>query len=150
MRSYSCFRRCFEIFERMIYFPSLPSALLENIASKSPPQSSPSTHSLSSFSLNPSDPPSASQPNTQQILTAHLLHTLLTTTPTYSMPLNKAKEALSAKGLGAPPPPPGTSLVVLGIVGGQAVETRALYGCVAKRLLKIDRSGREQVLRFDV
>jgi hypothetical protein len=68
------------------------------------------------------------------------------------MPLNKAKEALSARGLGGPALGAGVSSLALGIVGtsGQAVETRALYGCIAKRLLKIDRSGREQVLKFDV
>lgn len=126
------------------------SALLETMASKSPPHSSPSNNSLSSFSLAPADPPSATQPNAQQILTALLLHTLLVVSPTNSMPLSEAKKVLSAKGLGPPPPAPGTSSIVLSIIGGQAIETRALYGCIAKRLLKIDRTGREQILKFDV
>ena len=38
--------------------------------------------------------------------------------------------------------------LAMGLGSDKAVETRALYGCVAKRLLKIDRGGGEQVVRF--
>lgn len=65
------------------------------------------------------------------------------------MPLNKAKEALAAKGLGEPPVAGGINFISAGI-GGQGEETRALYKCVAKRLVKIDRREREQILRFDL
>lgn len=79
------------------------------------------------------------QPSTQQILTAHLLLTLLASPPKYSMPLNKLKETLSkVKGADAS-----------NIFGGQ-VTTRALYGCVAKKLVKIERGGGEQVVKFDI
>lgn len=55
------------------------------------------------------------------------------------MPLVRLKEALSAKSAGTG----------IGAVGGSGV-TRPIYGCVAKRLLKIDRGGGEQVVKFDV
>ena len=75
------------------------------------------------------------QPTSQQILIAHLLLTLLSTQH-YALPLNKVKEALAAK------------------AGGSSVgasTNRIIYGCVAKRLVKIDRSGgREQIVKFDI
>jgi len=63
---------------------------------------------------------------------------LLSATPHYSLPLNQVKENLALKAKTS-----GLS------VAGQGT-TRILYGCVAKRLVKIDRSGREQVVKFDV
>ena len=52
------------------------------------------------------------------------------------MPLHKVKEALAEKAQGS-----------LGVGRGT---TSVLYGCVAKRLLRIDRGGGEQVVKFDV
>ncbi|KLO19550.1 hypothetical protein SCHPADRAFT_992788 [Schizopora paradoxa] len=121
-------------------------ALLQTIASQSPSPGSPSTHSTLS-SLAETSGPGAAQPTAPQILTALLLFTLLSDPPTYAMPLAKAKEVLASRGLGA-----AVAAGPLGAlsVGGQALETRALYGCIAKRLLKIDRSGKEQILKFDI
>ena len=39
--------------------------------------------------------------------------------------------------------------LALGMGSDKGLETRALYGCVAKRLMKIDRGGGEQVVRFE-
>jgi hypothetical protein len=47
------------------------------------------------------------------------------------MSLNKLKEAL-AEG------------------GGSAGGTRTMYACVAKKLIKIERGGGEQVVKFDI
>jgi len=48
------------------------------------------------------------------------------------MPLNKLKVALAEKG------------------GTGSSGTRVLYACVAKKLVKIERGGGEQVVKFDV
>ena len=72
-------------------------------------------------------------PSPQQILTAHLLLTLLLA-PHCALPLNKVKEELTTRASGG---------------GGQST-SRIIYGCVAKRLVKIDRSGREQIVKFDI
>lgn len=102
------------------------------IAAQEPSPASPSVASVSSLStLND---PASGQATTQQILIAHLLLTLLSAGPTFAMGLNKLKEAVSSK---------------VGGIAGQGV-TRALYGCVAKRVLKIERGGGEQVVKFDV
>jgi len=77
-------------------------------------------------------------PTAQQVLTASLLTMLLSSTPNYSLPLNQVKENLNLKAKTS-----GMSVV------GQGT-TRVLYGCVAKRLVKIDRGGREQVVKFDI
>lgn len=94
-----------------------------------------------------------SSPNTHAILTAHLLLALLHTVPRHSMPLSAAKvvlaEANKSLGNGAPPDPLEASMGLLA-GGDKAMETRALYGCIAKRLLKIDRTGKEQLVRFDI
>ena len=37
----------------------------------------------------------------------------------------------------------------MGMGSDKALETRALYGCVAKRLVKIDRGGGEQIVRVE-
>jgi hypothetical protein len=92
---------------------------------------SPSITSQSSLSA------AAKEPTTQQILTAHLLLVLLSSPPHFSMQLNKVKEELVSKA--------GGSIAALSVG-----TTRILYGCVAKRLVKIERGGGEQVVKFDV
>ena len=77
-------------------------------------------------------------PTSQQVLTAQLLIALLEATPQYALPLARVKEILSAKGDRG-----------VASIGGVA-STRVLYGCVAKRLVRIDRGGGEQIVRFDV
>ncbi|KAK0225776.1 hypothetical protein IW262DRAFT_1357830 [Armillaria fumosa] len=109
-------------------------AHLQSMSALVPTPSSPSQSSLLSVDIAPS------QPTPQQILTAHLLVTLLSCPPKFSMPLNKVKESLAAKAS------TGGSAI---LVAGQGT-TRVLYGCVAKRLIKIDRGGGEQVVKFDV
>ncbi|KAK0212981.1 hypothetical protein DFS33DRAFT_1377428 [Desarmillaria ectypa] len=109
-------------------------AHLQSISALVPTPSSPSQSSLLSADAVPS------QPTPHQILTAHLLVTLLSCPPKFSMPLNKVKESLAAKAS------TGGSAV---LVAGQGT-TRVLYGCVAKRLIKIERGGGEQVVKFDV
>ncbi|KAG2364372.1 hypothetical protein BDR07DRAFT_1401546 [Suillus spraguei] len=101
-------------------------AHLESLSSQTPSPTSPTTSSFSS--LAPSMIPG--QPTSQQIATCQLLLTLLKQ-PGFSMSLNKLKEAL-AEG------------------GGSASGTRTIYACVAKKLIKIERGGGEQVVKFDV
>ncbi|KAG2072313.1 hypothetical protein BDR04DRAFT_1051777 [Suillus decipiens] len=101
-------------------------AHLESLSSQTPSPTSPTTSSFSS--LAPSMIPG--QPTSQQIATCQLLLTLLKQ-PGFSMSLNKLKEAL-AEG------------------GGSASGTRTMYACVAKKLIKIERGGGEQVVKFDV
>ncbi|KAJ7188389.1 hypothetical protein C8R46DRAFT_1054631, partial [Mycena filopes] len=110
-------------------------AHLQSIAALVPTPASPST-SISSLTA-----PVPAAPTPQQILTAHLLLALLNTGPQFAMPLNKVKEVLAAKA--------STSGGAGIVVGGQST-TRVLYGCVAKRLVKIERGGGEQVVKFDV
>ncbi|KAH7888457.1 hypothetical protein F5I97DRAFT_1924997 [Phlebopus sp. FC_14] len=83
---------------------------------------SPSPVSPSSSSISSLSPSNAG-PTPHQVNTAQLLHALLTA-PNHAMPLNKLKA----------------------VIGG----TRALYACVAKKLIRIDRGGGEQVVLFDV
>ncbi|KAG2153871.1 hypothetical protein DEU56DRAFT_426235 [Suillus clintonianus] len=101
-------------------------AHLESLSSQTPSPTSPAASSFSS--LAPSMIPG--QPTSQQIATCQLLLTLLKQ-PGFSMSLNKLKEALAEGGGGA---------------GG----TRTMYACVAKKLIKIERGGGEQVVKFDV
>ncbi|KAG1777023.1 hypothetical protein EV702DRAFT_299960 [Suillus placidus] len=101
-------------------------AHLESLSSQTPSSTSPTASSFSS--LAPSMIPG--QPTSQQIATCQLLLTLLNQ-PDFSMSLNKLKEAL-----------------VEG--GGSAGGTRTMYACVAKKLIKIERGGGEQVVKFDV
>ncbi|KAG6820882.1 hypothetical protein H0H93_010226 [Arthromyces matolae] len=103
---------------------------LQSVSTMSPSSVSPSHSSTSSISRR------ASPPTSQQILTAHLLHTLLANPPHFSLPLNTVKDLLAEKASSS------------GGVGA-ASTTRILYGCVAKRLLRIDRSGGEQIVKFD-
>jgi hypothetical protein len=111
------------------------SAHLQTIAALTPTPASPST-TVSSLAV-----PAPAAPTPQQILTAHLLLSLLNTGPQFSMPLNKVKESLAAKASTS-----GGAGIVL---GGQST-TRVLYGCVAKRLVKIERGAGEQIVKFDV
>jgi hypothetical protein len=67
-----------------------------------------------------------------------LLLALLEATPSYALPLAKVKEVLSAKG----------DAGVASIRSGGSI--RVLYACVAKRLMKIERGGGEQTVRFDI
>ncbi|KAF8891670.1 hypothetical protein BD779DRAFT_139438 [Infundibulicybe gibba] len=107
-------------------------AHLQTISQALPSPDSPSASSVSSAVATGS-----TQPSSQQILTAHLLVSLLSSPPQFSLPLSKVKELLAEKaGLGP------TS-------AGQS-STRVLYGCVAKRLIRIERGGGEQVVKFDI
>ncbi|KIY50170.1 hypothetical protein FISHEDRAFT_57518 [Fistulina hepatica ATCC 64428] len=79
-----------------------------------------------------------SQCTPQQVLTARLLLELLSSQPSFSLPLNRAKDLLAEKA---------------SCIGGAELKqnvTRIIYVCVGKRLLKVDRSGGEQILTFDV
>ncbi|KAI0256305.1 hypothetical protein BJV78DRAFT_1278820 [Lactifluus subvellereus] len=108
-------------------------AHLHTVAAQDPLPTSPTASSLSGTSLA-----SAPSPTSQQVLTAHLLIALLEAAPHYALPLAKVKEILSAKG--------DAGTVAIGSGG----PIRVLYGCVAKRLVKIDRGRGEQIVRFDV
>ncbi|TBU40912.1 hypothetical protein BD309DRAFT_1011154 [Dichomitus squalens] len=114
-------------------------AYLRELATHSPTPSSPSASSFSSFSA-PSGPNAA--PTAQQVLTAHMLLALLTA-PGHAQSLRVLKEDLTQKAASI-----GTSTGA-GLIGGSAV-TKPLYGCVAKRLLKIERGAGEQVVKFDL
>ena len=106
------------------------SSLLRTLASKTPTPPSPTGSSLSSFSTvqSPRDEPTA-----QQIQIAQLLLALLMAQPSYTLPMNRLKDIMTgnAGATGAP-------------------HTRALYACVAKRLVKIERGKGEQSVRFDI
>lgn len=54
------------------------------------------------------------------------------------MSLNKVKNKLAAKAKEG------------GASGAGQNTTRVLYGCVAARLVKIDRGGGEQIVKFDI
>ncbi|OSD01261.1 hypothetical protein PYCCODRAFT_1412789 [Trametes coccinea BRFM310] len=118
-------------------------AYLQELSSHTPTPASPSASSFSSLSgTAPSGPGAA--PTAQQVLTAHMLLVLLGA-PGYALTLRALKETLAGKaaaigaggGAGA------------GLLGGSAV-TKPVYGCVAKRLLKIERGAGEQVVKFDL
>ena len=109
----------------------ISSARLESLASQTPSISSPSASSMS-FSTLSLVQGSSDKPTAQQILPAHMILALLNSPPSYTMPLNKLREVLSAAGA------QGTSV------------TRPIYSCVAKKLLKIERGGGEQIVKFDV
>jgi hypothetical protein len=118
------------VYSRLAY--SL-SAHLHALAAKDPLPASPTASSLSSITTA-----TAQSPTSQQVLTAHLLVALLEATPQYSLPLAKVKELLSSRG------ERGVAVI------GSGASIRVLYGCVAKRLVRIDRGGGEQIVRFDV
>lgn len=68
-----------------------------------------------------------------------MLLSLLTSPPHFSIPLNTAKDLLVAKASSG-----GSA------TGAGQGTTRIIYGCVAKRLVKIDRGGGEQIVKFDI
>lgn len=109
-------------------------AHLQSLSVLSPSPVSPSPSSISSA---PNGIPAF--PTSQQILTAYLLLLLLASPPQFSMPLSKVKDMLASKARA------GSSSISTG--QGSA---RILYGCVAKRLIKIERGGGEQIVRFDI
>lgn len=115
------------------------SAYLRELSTHTPVPASPSASSFSSFSA-PSGPSAA--PTAQQVLTAQMLLVLLGA-PSQALPLNELKQSLTEKAASI-----GASTGA-GLIGGSAV-TKPLYGCVAKRLLKIERGTREQVVKFDL
>ncbi|KAI0268790.1 hypothetical protein BC834DRAFT_653438 [Gloeopeniophorella convolvens] len=108
-------------------------AHLHSLAEQSPLPGSPTASSLSSAPSASSQPPTS-----QQVLTAQMLIALLEAAPQFSLPLGKLKAILSSR----------EKSEAHGF-GGSAT-TRVLYGCVAKRLVRIDRGGGEQIVRFDV
>ncbi|KAI0717218.1 hypothetical protein C8T65DRAFT_641751 [Cerioporus squamosus] len=114
-------------------------AYLRELSTHTPTPSSPSASSFSSLSA-----PAGSNagPTEQQVLTAHMLIALLGA-PSQALPLAELKQALTEKAASV-----GASTGA-GLLGGSAV-TKPLYGCVAKRLLKIERGTREQVVKFDL
>ncbi|KAI6032821.1 hypothetical protein F5J12DRAFT_887699 [Pisolithus orientalis] len=97
-------------------------AHIQVLAVQSPTPQSPTSSSVSSLTSILSSG-TGGGPTPHQINTAQLLYTLLTA-PGFAMQLNKLKAA----------------------IGG----TRVLYACVAKKLIRIDRSSGEQVVHFDV
>jgi hypothetical protein len=108
---------------------------LQELCNLPPQLDSPETSSVSTSSTA-----QIHSPSLQQILTAYLLVSLLSAPPQYSMPLNKMKDSLAAKAKSG-----GISVGML----GQGT-SRVLYGCVAKRLVKIERGGGEQTVKFDI
>lgn len=106
------------------------SSLLRVLASKTPAPSSPIESSLSSFSAaqTPGD-----EPSVQQIQTAQLILALFTAQPSCTLPMNRLKEVMTGN---------------VGETG--APHTRALYACVAKRLVKIERGKGGQSVGFDI
>ena len=106
------------------------SSFLRTLASKTPAAPSPSGSSLSSLSTaqTPRD-----EPTVQQIQISQLLLAMLMAQPAYTLPMNRLKDIMTgnAGATGAP-------------------HTRALYACVAKRLMKIERGKGEQSVRFDI
>lgn len=104
-----------------------PSTCLRNLSMQMPSVESPSHSSISTVV--------SQTPGAQEVLTAFLLIELLSA-PGRTMPLNKLKDVLAEK--------------KSSIVMAQGVTpTRILYACVGKRLIKIDRSGGEQLAKFD-
>lgn len=110
-----------------------PSAHLRTLAAQDPLPSSPTASSLSSITAS-----ATQSPTSQQVLTAQLIIALLEATPQYALPLAKVKEILSARD------EKGAAVI------GSSATIRVLYASVAKRLVRIDRGGGEQIVRFDV
>ncbi|KAI0356316.1 hypothetical protein OH77DRAFT_1495639 [Trametes cingulata] len=115
-------------------------AYLQELSTHTPTPASPSASSFSSLSGAAAAP--SGGPGAQQVLTAHMLLVLLGA-PGYALTLRALKETLAEKAaaIGA--------ASGAGLMGGSAV-TKPVYGCVAKRLLKIERGAGEQVVRFDL
>ena len=71
----------------------------------------------------------------------------------HEMPLTALKAHLASKtAVPSPAPDAGReakqNAAALGASAAQ-LGTRALYGCVAKKIVKIDRGGGEQIVKFD-
>jgi len=106
------------------------SSLLRTLTTKTPAPLSPSESSLSSLSTVPTP---RDEPTVQQIQTAQLLLALLMAQPSCALPMNRLKD------------------IMTGNVGATGMpHTRALYACVAKRLVKIERGKGEQSVKFDI
>lgn len=101
------------------------------MANSTPQPDSPNASSVSSVALDAASPPSA-----QQVLTAHLLVQLLS--PPYTVPLKQLKESIMLKAQ------------TCGVMNSQGRATQIVFNCVAKGLVKIDRSSREQFVKFDI
>ncbi|KAH8093917.1 hypothetical protein BXZ70DRAFT_948436 [Cristinia sonorae] len=108
-------------------------AHLQQLSLQTTSPTSPNTSITSDASTQHQQQP-GTQVTTQQILVAHVLLSLLSSPPNYSMALGKLKEVLAEKNGGAT---------------AQAV-TRPIYACVAKKLLKIERGRGEQTVKFDM
>ena len=108
------------------------SAHLKFVTAQTPIPGSPTT-SLSSLSTAP--PPSA-QPTAHTVMIAQVLLALLESPPLYSIPLNQLKTMISGTEAG------------MGLIG--TAVTKPIYNLVAKRCLKIDRGGKEQMVKFAV
>lgn len=104
------------------------SSQLQSLSTQTPSLGSPSASSLSSLTVGAP----STQLTSQQIITARMLLILLNNPPSYSMSLSALKDALSKA------------------EGAAAGVTRPIYACVAKRLIKIERGGGEQIVKFDV
>ncbi|TFK75302.1 hypothetical protein BDN72DRAFT_509829 [Pluteus cervinus] len=103
---------------------------LQSVSALPPPPNSPSAPSLSSVAST-----LQSEPTFQQVLTAHLLLALLSS-DSYSLPMNDVKGLLTSKAIAA------------GAAASQS-PIRVLFACVGKRILKIERGGGEQMVKFD-
>jgi hypothetical protein len=110
---------------------SRPSSRLKEVSNQSPAPESPSHSSLSTGT-------GTQGVTAQQVLIAFVLYQLVSS-PGHAMALNGLKDALSSKITSS-----GLSVSALG-----QNPTRIIYGCVAKRILKIDRTGKEQIVKFD-
>ncbi|KAJ2913243.1 hypothetical protein MD484_g7168, partial [Candolleomyces efflorescens] len=102
-------------------------ACLRTLSVQTPSAESPSHSSTSTAT--------SQTPGAQEVLTAFLLLELLSA-PGRTMTLNKLKDIITAKKSSIP--------VALGVT-----PNRIIYACVGKRMIRIDRSGGEQLAKFD-
>ncbi|KIY65920.1 hypothetical protein CYLTODRAFT_491915 [Cylindrobasidium torrendii FP15055 ss-10] len=107
---------------------------LQMIDTSTPTLGSPSTSSVVT------DEDDAPTWNLQQILVAHLLLAMIMSPPTYAMPFAKAKQVVAAKAAEH-----GDAAFSVG-----QGSSRVVYNCVAKRLVKIERGGGEQTVKFNL
>ncbi|KAG2015953.1 hypothetical protein CC2G_009171 [Coprinopsis cinerea AmutBmut pab1-1] len=108
-------------------------ARLKEVSNETPAPDSPSQSSISAGT-------NASAVTVQQVLIAYVLYELLAV-PGHAMPMNKMKEVLGDKAKSNPG---------LSVSAFAQNPTRIVYNCVAKRMLKFDRTGKEQIVKFDV
>lgn len=122
-------------------------AIYESSSALSPKGSSPSTRSTLSSILGIDIHPSPAGV-VHQIFTAFILLTLLLA-PNHSIPLNTLKAQLASRtGLNSDLTS-GVSKQASAAFRPTDLGSRAIYGCVAKKLIKIDRGGGGQVVKFD-